>query len=50
MGTGVSHVGLVTDAEKGTFMHASSSKGVSYADLNMNYFRQRYLGARRVVP
>lgn len=49
MGTGVSHVGMVVDAEKGVFMHASSSKGVSFADLNKNYFRQRYLGARRIV-
>ncbi len=44
MGTGVSHVGLVTDSEKGVFMHASSSKGVSYADLNMCVFRTKPRG------
>ena len=50
MGVGVSHVGLVVDAKKNTFMHASSSKGVTRADLDKNYYKQRYLGARRVVP
>ncbi|OGR99315.1 MAG: hypothetical protein A2V88_03800 [Elusimicrobia bacterium RBG_16_66_12] len=50
MGVGVSHVGMVVDAKKNRFMHASSSKGVTYADLDKNYYKQRYLGARRVVP
>lgn len=50
MGVGVSHVGLVVDAKSHKFMHASSSKGVTYADLDKNYYKQRYLGARRVVP
>ena len=49
MGVGVSHVGLVVDAKTNKFMHASSSKGVSFADLDKNYYKQRYLGARRVV-
>ncbi|OGS37820.1 MAG: hypothetical protein A2506_08290 [Elusimicrobia bacterium RIFOXYD12_FULL_66_9] len=49
MGVGVSHVGLVVDAKTNTFMHASSSKGVTRADLDKNYYKQRYLGARRVV-
>ena len=50
MGVGVSHVGMVVDAKTNTFMHASSSKGVTRADLDKNYYKQRYLGARRVVP
>ncbi|OGR49897.1 MAG: hypothetical protein A2X40_06085 [Elusimicrobia bacterium GWC2_65_9] len=50
MGVGVSHVGMVVDAKTNKFMHASSSKGVTYADLDKNYYKQRYLGARRVVP
>lgn len=50
MGVGVSHVGLVVDAKANRFIHASSSKGVAYADLDKKYYKQRYLGARRVVP
>jgi len=50
MGVGVSHVGMVVDAKTNKFMHASSSKGVTYADLDKNYYKQRYLGARRMVP
>jgi cell wall-associated NlpC family hydrolase len=49
MGVGVSHVGMVVDAKKNQFIHASSSKGVMIADLAKNYYKQRYLGARRVV-
>jgi cell wall-associated NlpC family hydrolase len=50
LGHGVSHVGMVVDSEGPKFIHASSSKGVMIADLSKNYFRSRYLGARRVVP
>lgn len=50
MGAGVSHVALVVDPKKKTFIHASSSKGVTVADLNNKWFGQRYLGARRVLP
>ena len=49
MGVGVSHVGMVVDAKNNRFIHASSSKGVMIADLGKNYYKQRYLGARRVV-
>lgn len=51
LGHGVSHVALVIDTSGGaTFMHASSSKGVSIAELSKKWFKTRYLGARRVVP
>jgi cell wall-associated NlpC family hydrolase len=50
LGVGVSHVGMVVDAESGRFIQSSSSKGVSYALLSNRYFHARYLGARRVVP
>lgn len=49
MGVGVSHVGMVVDAKNNQFIHASSSKGVMIADLGKNYYKQRYLGARRVI-
>jgi len=48
-GNGVSHVGMLVDAAKGRFIHASSSHGVVEAELDDRYFRTRYLGARRVV-
>lgn len=49
MGAGVSHVAMVVDPKEKKFIHASSSKGVMYADLDNKWFGQRYLGARRVV-
>jgi cell wall-associated NlpC family hydrolase len=49
MGHGVSHVGLMVDPKSNRFIHASSSKGVSEADLSQRYFKKRYLGARRVI-
>lgn len=50
LGAGVSHVAMVVNAKEKKFIHASSSKGVMYADLDNRWFGQRYLGARRVVP
>ena len=49
MGHGVSHVGLVVDPKGNKFIHASSSKGVTEADLGQRWFKKRYLGARRVL-
>jgi lipoprotein Spr len=48
-GNGVSHVGLVIDAAKRRIIHASSTHGVSYADLDDRWFQSRYVGARRVA-
>ena len=48
-GNGVSHVGMVVDAAAGTFIHASSTHGVTEASLGDKYFHSRYLGARRVA-
>jgi cell wall-associated NlpC family hydrolase len=50
MGVGVSHVGLVVDPKGPKFYHASSSKGVTESDLGKNYYKTRYLGARRIIP
>ena len=49
LGNGVSHVGMVVDAGQRRIIHASSSKGVTEANLGDKWFQQRYLGARRVV-
>jgi hypothetical protein len=48
-GNGVSHVGMMVDAGRRTFIHASSSHGVVEASLDDKYFQSRYLGARRVA-
>jgi len=44
------HVGIVTSPSEDEFIHASSSKGVSYALLTWRYFDKRFAGARRIVP
>ncbi|HAM36855.1 MAG TPA: hypothetical protein DEB40_10685 [Elusimicrobia bacterium] len=50
MGVGVSHVGMVVNAQGPKFMHASSSRGVVQDELSKKYYKTRYLGARRIVP
>lgn len=46
-GSGVSHVGIYL--EDYLFAHASVSYGVTISSLRSNYYRQRYIGARRVA-
>lgn len=42
------HVGIVTD--RGTFIHSpSSGKRVMESSLDQSYWRQHYIGARRVI-
>jgi len=48
-GNGVSHVGMIVDAQHKRIIHASSSHGVIEADFGDKWFQTRYLGARRVV-
>ncbi len=42
-----SHVGIYV--AKGLFVHASPTKGVVLSDLEEEYFRQHYAGARRLI-
>lgn len=44
---GVTHTGVYVGG--GRFAHASSSHGVSYARLEDDYWRKRYIGARRIL-
>lgn len=43
---GVSHVGIYVG--DGRFAHASSSRGVVISEFNLDYYRKRYVGAKRV--
>jgi len=46
-GAGVSHVGILVNGE--TFIHASTSMGVTLSRLSEPYYRDRLLFARRVL-
>ncbi len=43
----ITHVGIYV--AKGLFVHASPSRGVILSDLDEQYFRRHYVGARRLV-
>ncbi|MCB9231402.1 MAG: C40 family peptidase [Bacteroidia bacterium] len=46
----IDHVGLVTEVngDEVTFIHATVSKGVRYDRLDLDYWSERYMTARRV--
>ncbi len=46
-GAGVSHVGVMVSSTQ--FAHASTSKGVRIDNLSMDYYANRYVGAKRVM-
>ncbi len=47
---GISHVGIVVDAKKMLFIHASSgAHKVTISSLNKAYYKRKYAGARRIV-
>ncbi len=46
-GRGVSHVGMAIDSRR--FVHASSSRGVTVSSLDEDYYRSRFLFARRIL-
>jgi hypothetical protein len=47
---GVGHVGIVTKIENGevTFIHASSSAGVRYDSMEMEYYKRHFFKAERL--
>ncbi len=46
-GSGVSHVGLYIDDHR--MLHASSNDGVKYSRYDTDYWKKRYIAAKRVV-
>ena len=52
-GRGVGHVGIVVDVDPLTqtfsFIHASSSKGVTITNSNDGFYARRFIGVRRVL-
>lgn len=46
-GRGVSHVGIYIGFDE--FVHASTSNGIMISNLKEDYYRKRYIGARRVM-
>ncbi|MFQ6092945.1 MAG: C40 family peptidase [bacterium] len=47
-GGGATHVGICLG--DGRFVHASKERGVMISSLDSPYFRERYIGARRIGP
>ena len=47
----ITHVGLVTETQgkKVTFIHASTSKGVTESSLDNSYWKKRFKQARRIL-
>jgi len=52
-GRNVGHVGIIVDVDPLTqtfsFIHASSSKGVTITNSNDGFYARRFIGVRRVL-
>ncbi len=49
---GVGHVGIVVNADENgnfTFIHASTSRGITVSNCNEPYYASRYVGGKRVI-
>ncbi len=44
---GISHVGIYIGDQE--FAHASTTRGVTISNLNEEYYKERYAGARRIL-
>lgn len=47
-GNSISHVGIYIGFDE--FIHASNSSGIIISDMHEDYWKKRFMGARRIIP